>query len=596
MTKTTAAQKVAAWLAGVGISKRFAVTGGGAMFLDQAFAAAEGIETVYCHHEQACAMAAEGVAQATGTPAIVSTTTGPGAINALNGVFGAYTDSMPAIVISGQVKSTTCVSFYDGLALRQLGDQEGPTVALAKNVTKFAAMPKTAADLGHMIPKAYALAVSGRKGPVWIDIPMDIQSSEDEFSFDDHRQHLEVSPLVAADDVAFCAALLASAKKPVIIAGTGVFLSGAKEQLQKCAERWNVPVCTAWRHDVFDDAHPLWAGRPGSIGTRPGNFTVQNADFVLVVGSRLNIRQTGYSFDSFAKNATVVQVDIDPLELDKPTFKPDRGVVADAKAFLSALASHAGAFERGTAWTDWISKLQHDFPCPADHHKQAKDGMLNPYLAIAKIIEKSPNDAVFVGSNASACIIPFQTARLGRKRTLFSNSGCASMGYGLPAAIGAFTGTKRKTVCFEGDGSIMMNLQELQTAKTINANIAIVIIDNDGYLSIKQTQDNFFGKRVGTDPRSGVSFPDFGKLAGAFGIPFKKASSDQELDDAIEFANKANGPVVIHLIADPAQEFQPRIRSRRDETGKIVSPELDDMYPFLEPETLAKIRRGSNGQ
>lgn len=580
-------EQIADWLAEQGITENFTVTGGGAMFLNQAFGCHPRIRSTYMHHEQACTMAAEGYARTAGKPAVAVLTTGPGAINGLNGVFGAYTDSIPMIVISGQVKRETCLGFHDLPALRQLGDQEGPSAELAKPLCKFVRLIRSPEEIAGALPQAFVAAVSGRPGPVWLDIPLDIQSSPVQLEIPPPR--LPEPPAPNAGEIEQICAHLRNAHRPLILAGTGVRLAGAARQLLDLVERRRIPLATAWTHDLIDSSHPLFAGRPGSIGTRAGNFCVQNADFVLVIGSRLNIRQTGYNWNAFAENAWVAQVDIDPAELDKPLFRPALGVVADAAEFIAAFSA-ALEFQPlpdFSPWQFWCRQTGDKYDPAAEHH-QAANGPLNPYTAVATIFRHLRDDDVVVCGNASACILPFQVGLLRAEQRMFSNSGAASMGYDLPAAIGASRAAHR-VICFAGDGSLQMNIQELQTLKTLQARVIVIVLNNAGYLSIWQTHENFFGKVIGATPASGVEFPDFTAVARAYGLT---AATIDNLDD-IGYWLDQDGPLLLDLRVDPTQGFAPRIKSRVDENGKFVSPALDDMYPFLPAEVLDAVRRSA---
>lgn len=583
-------EQIADWLADQGITENFTVTGGGAMFLNQAFGSHPKIRSTYMHHEQACTMAAEGYARTAGKPAIAVLTTGPGAINGLNGVFGAYTDSIPMLVISGQVKRETCLGFHDLPALRQLGDQEGPITELAGPLCKFVRQIRNPEEIAEALPAAFVAAVTGRPGPAWLDIALDIQSSM--LQVDIPPPRFPELPAPTSDQVEQICARLRNAHRPLILAGTGIRLAGAAQQLLDLVERTGIPMATAWTHDLIASTHPLFAGRPGTIGTRAGNFCLQSADFVLVLGSRLNIRQTGYNWDSFAEHAWVVQVDIDPAELDKPLFRPDLGVVADAGRFITTLAHALDELSLPdfSPWQDWCRQIRERY-APADEHEQKVDGPLNPYSLVSEIFRQLRDDDVVVCGNASACILPFQVGQLRAGQRMFSNSGSASMGYDLPAAIGA-SRAGRRIVCIAGDGSLQMNIQELQTLKTLQANVLVLVLNNAGYLSIWQTHENFFGKVIGATPASGVEFPDFSAVACAYGLT---AARIESLDD-IEILNhwlKQDGPLLIDLRVDPAQGFAPRIKSRVDENGKFVSPALDDMYPFLPQEELEAVRHSA---
>lgn len=586
----TISEQIADWLAAQGVTENFTVTGGGAMFLNQAFGRHPGIRSTYMHHEQACTMAAEGYARVAGKPAIAVLTTGPGAINGLNGVFGAYTDSIPMLVISGQVKRETCLGFHELPFLRQLGDQEGPTVDLAKPLCKFVRQIRTPEEIADALPEAFVAAVSGRPGPAWLDIPLDIQSSTVQVEIQPPRFPQQPAP--TGEQIDLIIARLRSAYRPLILAGTGVRLAGAAQQLLDLIEYAGIPLATAWTHDLIDSSHPLFAGRPGTIGTRAGNFCMQNADFVLVLGSRLNIRQTGYNWNAFAENAWVAQVDIDPAELDKPLFRPDLGIVSDAGNFIAAFKAslHKHSLPDFLPWQNWCRKIQEQYPASAEH-RQSAEGRLNPYSAVAEIFRYLRDDDVVVCGNASACILPFQVGHLRQNQRMFSNSGSASMGYDLPAAIGASRAAPR-VICFAGDGSLQMNIQELQTLRTLQANVLVLVLNNAGYLSIWQTHENFFGQVIGATPASGVEFPDFSAVARAYGLTATKIECVADFEK-IKHWLEQDGPLLLDLNVDPAQGFAPRIKSRVDENGKFVSPALDDMYPFLPPEEVAAIRHSA---
>lgn len=581
-----ASERIADWLADHGIEQVFTVTGGGAMYLNQALGTHPRITCTFMHHEQACAMAAEAYARVSGKPAVVMLTTGPGGINALNGVFGAYTDSIPMVVISGQVKRATCLDYTPVPGLRQLGDQEGPMIAMARPVTKMAESVGSPEALADQLPRAFALATHGRPGPVWLDIPLDVQSAE--------CAPLPAAPAPATpihpDLSAHCAALatrLRAAHRPLILAGTGVRLSGAGKALLDFAEAHGIPVATAWTHDLIASDHPLFAGRPGTIGTRAGNFCTQNADCVIVIGSRLNIRQVSYNWASFARNAFVAQVDIDPAELAKPFVQPDLRIGADASVFLGALTlACADGLPDFSPWAAWCRDIARRYPTGGH---PANGAQLHPYTLVERVFSQLRDDDIVVCGNASACILPFQVGRLKAGQRMFSNSGSASMGYDLPAAIGAAQAAGgRRVVCFAGDGSLQMNIQELQTLKTLDLDIALVLIDNGGYASIRQTHENFFGRIVGATPASGVEFPDFARIAQAYGLDAVSVTAANLPD--LDAALGRRGPVLIAAQVDPLPGFEPRIKSRALPEGGFATPELDDMFPFLPPDELAAVR------
>lgn len=585
-------------LANEGVKHVFMLTGGGAMFLNDAFANTVGITPVFQHHEQACAMAAEAYARITGGLGVINVTTGPGGINALNGVFGAWTDSLPLLVVSGQVKRETCLGARGISELRQLGDQEAEIVPMARPITKYAELILEPESIRFHLEKALHLASSGRPGPVWLDIPVDIQAAQ--IDPDTMRPFL---PEPTGGDAAlidahcdFILSRLAKAQRPVILAGSGIRCSGALEAFEHVIRALELPVVTAWTHDLIASDDPLYCGRPGTIGTRGGNFTVQNADCLLVLGSRLNVRQTSYNFAAFAPGAFKIQVDIDAAELGKPTVRVDHPICADLKQLLDRLASHAisrwQANPKHPEWLAWCRERNAAYP-PVSPLQRQFNGRINPYHFVDTLFSQLDGDDIVACANASACIIPFQTARLKRGQRLFSNSGSASMGYDLPAATGAYygalaaRGTQKRVICLAGDGSIMLNLQELQTISHYQLPIKIIVLNNQGYLSIRTTQHNFFGRLSGEGPTSGVGFPDFVALAHAFGIPAIRL-------DAQDFATrlgswlKDSGPGLCEVVLDGDQGFEPRMSSRQMPDGRIVTPPLEDMFPFLDRDELAR--------
>lgn len=589
----TVAEQIADWLAQHGVEQVFTVTGGGSMFLNQALGSHPRLRCTFMHHEQACAMAAEGYARIAGKPAVVMLTTGPGSINAFNGVYGAFTDSIPMIVISGQVKRETCLSFHELPGLRQLGDQEGPTVTMASAICKSAILIRDATQVQTDLPDAYTTAISGRPGPVWLDIPLDIQSSKEQLTIAEPSAD---EKLQTPDLETVCLEIiqrLKQAHRPLILGGTGVRLAGASDLLRQLVEESGIPLATAWTHDLIASDHPLFAGRPGTIGTRSGNFCLQNADIVLVIGSRLNIRQTSYNWDSFGKKAWIAQVDVDAAELVKPGVQADLRITADAQVFISAMRRLIAndTLPKFSSWNAWCREIGERYHARREHH-QKSGAALNPYVVVDRIFRQMRDDDVVACGNASACILPFQMAHLTANQRLFSNSGSASMGYDLPSAIGASLAGeqchKRRVICFAGDGSLQMNIQELQTLKTTGRNVVVVVLNNAGYLSIWQTHENFFGRVVGATPASGVEFPDFEAVGKAYGLNAATIYGEADLH-RMDLLLQEDGPMLLNVIVDPRQEFAPRIKSRVDEYGKFVTPELDDMHPFLDPAEIRAV-------
>ena len=585
-------------LAYLGVDTCFLVTGGGAMHLNDAIGGNPDFQKIYCHHEQGAAMAAESYARIANKPALLNVTTGPGGINALNGVFGAYTDSVPMIVVSGQVKRETCLGFNPVPGLRQLGDQEVDIISMAKPITKYTHLLKDALDIGDIINNAYIEATQGRPGPVWIDIPVDLQGTQLPEDFV-HRITMplpekNLMPKIADQEIFTVLEWLSTAKRPVILAGSGIRIAGAGEVLLKLAERLQVPVATAWTHDILPSDHPLFAGRPGTIGTRAGNFVVQNADLVIILGSRLNIRQVSYNWSSFARNAKKIWVDIDEAEFHKPYIKADKEITADVGDFMEKLVCFAQTKSykpNHTNWVNWCQEIQTRYS-PKDSDYPLSANAINAYHFISNLFDQlRPSDIVVCG-DATATIVPFQVGKIKKGMRLLSNSGSASMGYDIPAALGAAVANPdARIVCLAGDGSCMMNIQELQTIRGLNLNILIFILNNEGYLSIKQTQRNFFGREAGSSKDSGLSFPDFVKLGEAFG--FKSFSlRKQDWKSDLEQVLLATGPVLCEVDLDTIQEFEPRLKSRMVD-GVITTPELEDMYPFLDPQEIISVRESA---
>jgi acetolactate synthase I/II/III large subunit len=571
----------------------FLVTGGGAMYLNDAIGRCRRLEWIPFHHEQAAAMAAESHFRLTGRLAAVNVTTGPGGLNALNGVFGAWTDSLGMVVVSGQVKRETTIA-STGLPLRQLGDQEVDIIPVVRPITKYAVSVTDPATIRYHLEKALFLALDGRPGPVWIDVPIDIQAAPvDPASldgFDPDREGLRRKAPDLAAKVRTILDRLASSRRPVVLPGSGVRIAGAHPAFLDAVNRLGVPVATAFNaHDLLSNDHPLYVGRPGTVGDRSGNLAVQNADFLLVLGCRLNIRQIGYSWTSFARAAWKVMVDIDPVELAKPTLRIDLPIEADLGEFLRALlaANPAGPTPTHREWLSWCRERLARYPVvlPEYRHTPAP---VNPYLFVEALTDRLEEDEIVVTGDGTACVCTFQAARLKKGQRLYSNSGAASMGYDLPAAIGASIGAgRRRVICLAGDGSLQMNVQELATVVKNRLPIKLFVLNNGGYHSIRQTQTAYFPNNpVGCGPESGLGFPDYAALSAAFGFPFLRVGDHDGLSGTIDEALRTEGPVLCEVVLDTRQPFAPKVSSRRLPDGRMVSAPLEDLAPFLPREEL----------
>ena len=591
----TVADYVFEFLADRGIRDVFLVTGGGAIFLNDALRRQERMRSISCHHEQAAAMAAEAHARVSGLPGVVSVTTGPGGINALNGVFGAWTDSIPMIVVSGQVKREMMAASYPGLGMRQVGDQEMDVVGLVHGITKFVAVVDEPSKAKSLLEQAWFEATSGSPGPVWLDIPIDVQSAamnpDEQEGFEPPSSGVGLTGDALSNAALDVAKRLAKARRPVLLAGTGVRLSGAVEPFEDAVNRLGIPVTTAWTHDLIATDDPHFCGRQGTIGTRAGNFTVQNADLLLVVGARLTVRQVGYNWQAFAARAFKVQVDIDEAEFRRPFVDIDLPIAADAGEFLRALAGALDevgyARERHAEWLTWCRRLVDRYR-PVSNEQRPSTPPINPYQFIERLFEHLAPDDVVVCGDATATIVSFQAARLQRGQRLISNSGSASMGYDLPGAVGAAVARRGgRVICLAGDGSLQLNIQELQTIRHHGLPVKLFVLDNGGYLSIRSTQENFFGATIGSGPTDGVSFPDYRAVSEAYGVPAVELIEPGAMDDLITQVLESDGPITCRVQLDPAQGFEPRIKSRVMDDGSIVSPALEDMFPFLDADELA---------
>ena len=587
--KVKVSDYIADFLVDNGIDTMFMITGGGAMHLDDSFGHKEGLHCVFNHNEQGCSVAAEGYTRLTNKLAAVCVTSGPGGTNALTGVLGGWLDSIPMFIVSGQVKRETTTWSTD-VPVRQLGDQEYQIVESVKPMTKYAPMIVEANEIAYHLEKALYLSKAGRGGPVWLDVPLDIQAAivdtDDLKHFDKSECAEEIPPKVEAATAVEILEKIKAAKRPLILAGTGIRLGDAHKEFIEVIEKLNIPVVTAWNaHDVLWDAHPLFVGRPSTVGTRGGNFAVENADLVLTLGCRLNIRQISYNYKDWAKKAFKIVVDIDKNELNKPTIFPDMKVHADVKDLLQELlkADVSVENEEHQKWLEFCQATNKKYPAVLPEYYEKKSPV-NPYVFMKKLFEGLEENDIVVTGNGSACVVSFQAAEIKKGQRLFTNSGCASMGYGLPAALGACIAEgEKRVICLDGDGSLMMNLQELQTIRYNNCNMKLFVLNNNGYHSIRQTQNNLFKNGlVGVCDGNGVNFPPFDKLADTFGFRYFKIDSLDGIEEKLQEVLNTDGPVLCEAILDEAQNFAPKLSSKVLPDGKIVSPPIDDMFPFLD--------------
>src|ERR1035437_8839552 len=496
-----------------GVNHVFTVTGGGAMHLNDAFGHHEKLKCIYNHHEQACAMAAESYARLTGKIAAVCVTSGPGGTNAITGVLGGWLDSIPMLVISGQVRYDTTVH-STGKPMRQLGDQEYEITRSVAPMTKYAVMVTDPLEIEYHIEKAIFLATHGRKGPCWIEIPFNVQAAtietEELVKYDPAEDVQEIPKPILKETARQVIEHLRSAKRPLILSGSAIRLADCHDEFINLISKLNIPVVTAWNaHDTIWSDHPLYMGRPSTLGDRPGNLILQNCDVLLVLGSRLNVRQISFNWEQFAKNAYKIAVDIDQLELEKPTLSLDMPILGDVADLIDLLDKEldGNTLAPKQKWISACRQVKEEYPVVSACYFDKKSPV-NPYCFIECLFSLLEENEVIVAANGSACVCTFQAAYLKKGQRLYTNSGWASMGYGLPAAIGAAIARDGKSViCIEGDGSIQMNLQELQTVVYHKLPIRIIVLNNDGYHSIRQTQSGFFGQPYhGIDSQSGLGF------------------------------------------------------------------------------------------
>lgn len=589
MTNIKVSDLIVKTLAKHGIDTCFSVTGGGSMHLNHSFSINKSFNVIYNHHEQASSIAAESFYRLNNNLCTLNVTSGPGGTNAITGVYGAFVDSIGMIVISGQVKLETTVS-ASKVPLRQLGDQELDIIPVVKPITKFSKMITKPNDVLYDLEKAIYLAKSGRPGPCWLDIPLDVQAAK----VNTKKLKKYIPPNIKENKKKFnnqltkIISLIKLSKRPVIYCGSGVRLSGKHTYFLKLIELLNIPVVSSFNaQDVIWEDHRLYIGKSGTVGDRAGNFAVQNSDLLLVLGSRLNIRQVSYNYKMFARAAKIIWVDIDKTELDKHTVKPHLKIHKNLDIFLPKFTQKIkNKLKLHGDWLNWCKKRKIKYPVVQDTFYDSKKP-INPYCLIDLLSKNMKNNDIVVTANGTAVVTTHQAFKIKKGQRVWSNSGSATMGYDLPAAIGAcYSSNKKDIVCITGDGSIMMNIQELETIRSNKLPIKIIIINNKGYVSMFQTQKNFFnGKEFGSGPKSGVTFPSFRKIASSFGFRYQSCKKIEELDNEIKkFLKRSSG--ILEVFVDPNQRFEPKLGAKQHPDGKITSPPLEDLSPFLSKEEL----------
>jgi len=557
------------------IDHAFTVSGGGCIHLIDALRLAKGMDTTCVHHEQTALMASEGYYRQSGKMALNVITTGPGGTNALTGLLGMWLDSIPSMVISGQV-STNQLS--EGTGCRQIGDQEFNIVKVAAPMTKYCVTIKDKSRILYELEKAYQIALHDRMGPVWIDVPLDIQGADvDEEMLDRFTEVIRVMKPFPSEIVKF-KKLLLNAKKPLIVCGSGVRLSNSYTLLNDLLVKTGIPAVTGPHSavDCIDNTYEYYAGRIGIHGQLTSNEIVQQCDLLIILGSRLNFKMTGYNIKDFAPNAKKIIVDIDEFEIMKHKFHIDLKIPSDLKEFLSYITMDNETLQIGE-WQQYVKdKRKEQVYCYPQHIHPKQFASFYYFISRApKYFGKLP----IVTSNGSAHVVTQQTYNINKGQRLYTNVGCASMGYGISAAIGACKASNMRVVCIEGDGSIMMNLQELQTIKHNNLPIKIIIVNNDGYVSIKLTQGAFFGgAEFASGKDNGVSLPSFEKIAKAFGIDYYSIKSNADVDGVLSQSMTSYKPCIIEVFVNPSEKHEPKVTHRGiDANGKIIPGTLTDM-------------------
>ena len=567
------------------IDTAFSVSGGAAAHLLESIRQSK-IKYIPNYHEQASAMSAEGYARISNKPSVVLVTNGPGSSNTITGVVGAYQDSIPMFIISGQVPTNQTLQS----GLRQLGVQELDIIPMVKDITKFAIQVRDASKIKYYLEKAYYECTSGRMGPVWLDIPLDIQSSVIEI------ENLQgytppVEPITNLD-IDSILNVLNKAKRPLIITGNGIHLSNTENIFKEIINKLQIPAISTWTSkDLFNWHDRLFVGNFGLLGERAANFAVQKADLLLILGSRLSIPNIGYNSKLFSPNSIKIMVDIDENEMNKPTLDIQYKIKSNLTEFLPTLNNSIPV--NLPNWDNWIEETntwKHKYPVYQQEYKETKD-KINSFYFIEILSQHLTDNHVIVTDMGTSYTCTHQALKTNGKNRLYTSSGTCSMGFGLPGAIGTYFGNPTKdVVLITGDGGLQMNIQELQTIVQNKIPLKIFILNNNGYLAISLMQDNLFNKQyIGSTPDSGVSSPDFCAIGEAYGIETIRVYNNQDLEDDIQAILDFEGPIICEIMMPEHQLLIPRVQSQKDKEGNIISTSLENMFPFLPDEELKQI-------
>lgn len=574
-----------------GIKHAFMLPGGGAMHLDDSIGKS-GIEYVCFLHEQGAAIAAEAYAQHTNTPGLVLVTSGPGATNAITGVTAGWIDSTPMFVISGQSKRADLVGEK---GVRQIGSQEVQIIPMVTPITKYAVQVLEPSEIRYHLEKAYTEATTGRPGPVWLDIPLDVQAVMlDETELQGYIPLIQ-EPTDVKEAVDKTVELLKTAKKPLVLAGNGIKLSGTTELLYQFVTELKLPVETTWKTiDMFGEDEELYVGHPGIMGDRGANLILQDADFLLSIGCRLDTSVTAFNDRNFGKNAKKIIVDIDQHEIARMDMEKEASAACDAGVFLETLLETI-ADEKDTLrnkdimadrdeWLTWCKEIRAKYPVITEEHKNAKD-YVSAYYFIGELCKLLRNDDVIVPeSSGGAGEITYQAFQLKKGQKMKNAAGLGSMGFGLPYAIGScIANDRRRTILINGDGAFQLNIQELETLHHLKLPVKMFIWNNNGYASIRSMQrNNFEGHYVASDESSGLTMPHISKVAEAYGFETYRIENNKELDRLLPEIMKDDTPMLCELMVLPEETVSPRVKAIVGENGKMMSGPLEKMWPYID--------------
>lgn len=582
---TTVADYVISFVESLGVKDVFLLTGGGAMYLNDALNRNKNMNKICMHHEQAAAMATVAYSKYTRNFGVAVVTTGCGVTNAITGLLDGYQDSVPCMFISGQVKRSETVA-NSGLKLRQFGVQEVDVIPVVSSLTKYAVMVNEPEEISYHLEKAAFLATSGRPGPVWIDIPLDVQCTKIKESSLIHFRRTELMPdykeKPTDKEMVKFRELLVTAKRPIVVAGQGIAISGATEKLKNFVEHQGIPfVTTNLGINLLPTSHPLNTGKIGNRGDRAGNFAVQNSDLVISIGSRLSVSSLGQNYKAFARDAKVVVIDIDPVEHRKKTIRIDQFINADANEFFRSYRKMFTWFPKDQRWASKCQDWKYKWPVYNPDYADEKE--INLYHFVDTLSRLMPDDATVISDAGSAFYAVSQGLKLKEGQRYIASAAQADMGFTLPASIGASIAKGGMVIGITGDGSFQLNIQELQTIVHYKLPIKLFVWNNNGYLSIRNTQMRCFdGRTIGTDKSNGVSFPSVANIATAYGIVFHRLKAGKEMEKEMKLVLEYPEAVICEVMCNPNQLISPIVVSAKDKNGQFVSKPMEDMFPFLD--------------